>query len=120
MTAMLWLRGLFEHDYGVPPSAVKWRVGGIEQPDRADRMDVRIKADVDIKLIPSDACLNGMLEDGTIDVLISPRIPSSYRRGHPDVVRLFPNYKEEEKQYYARVGFVPIMHTVVIRRSLYE
>ena len=120
MTAMLWLRGLFEHDYGVPPSAVKWRVGGIEQPDRADRMDVRIKADVDVKLIPNDACLNGMLEEGTIDVLISPRVPSSYRQGHPDVVRLFPNYKEEEKRYYARTGFVPIMHTVVIRKSLYE
>jgi 4,5-dihydroxyphthalate decarboxylase len=120
MTAMLWLRGLFQHEYGVAPQAMKWRVGGIEEPDRADRMDVRINADVDIQLIPKDACLNSMLEEGKIDVLISPRIPSSYRKGHPDVTRLFPNYKEDEKQYYARNGFVPIMHTVVIRRSLYE
>jgi 4,5-dihydroxyphthalate decarboxylase len=120
MTAMLWLRGLFQHEYGVPPGAIKWRVGGIEEPDRADRMDVRIDADVDIQLIPKDACLNSMLEKGEIDVLISPRIPSAYRKKHPDVTRLFPNYKEDEREYYARTGFVPIMHTVVIRRSLYE
>jgi 4,5-dihydroxyphthalate decarboxylase len=120
MTAMLWLRGLFEHDYGVKPSDIKWRVGGIEEPDRADRMDVRINADVDIQLIPKTACLNGMLEAGDIDVLISPRIPSAYRKKHPDVTRLFSNYKDDEKAHYARTGLLPIMHTVVIRRSLYE
>jgi 4,5-dihydroxyphthalate decarboxylase len=120
MTAMLWLRGLFEHDYGVKPGDIKWRVGGIEEPDRADRMNVRVNADVDIQLIPKTACLNGMLEAGDIDVLISPRIPSSYRKKHPDVIRLFPNYKDDERAYYAKTGFVPIMHTVVIRRSLYD
>jgi 4,5-dihydroxyphthalate decarboxylase len=120
MTAMLWLRGLFEHDYGVKPGDIKWRVGGIEEPDRADRMNVRVNADVDIQLIPKMACLNGMLEAGDIDVLISPRIPSSYRKKHPDIARLFPNYKDDERAYYAKTGFVPIMHTVVIRRSLYD
>ena len=120
MTAMLWLRGLFQHEYGVMPNAIKWRVGGIEQPDRADRMDVRINADVDIQLIPAGASLNGMLEEGKIDVLISPRIPSCYRRRHPDIIRLFPDYKEDEKKYFAHAGFVPIMHTVVVRNSLYE
>jgi len=120
MTAMLWLRGMFEHDYGVKPGDIKWRVGGIEEPDRADRMNVRVNADVDIQLIPKTACLNGMLEAGDIDVLISPRIPSSYRKKHPDVIRLFPNYKDDERAHYAKTGFVPIMHTVVIRRSLYD
>lgn len=120
MTAMLWLRGLFEHEYGVKPSDIKWRVGGIEEPDRADRMDVRMRADVDIQLIPKTACLNGMLETGEIDVMISPRIPSSYRKKNPDITRLFPNYKDDERAYYEKTGFLPIMHTVVIRKSLYE
>lgn len=120
MTAMLWLRGLFEHEYGVKPQDIKWRVGGIEEPDRADRMDVRMKADVDIQLIPKTASLNGMLEAGEIDVLISPRVPSAYRKKNPDIVRLFPDYKNDERAYYQKAGFLPIMHTVVIRKSLYE
>ena len=120
MTAALWLRGLFEHDYGVPPSAMRWRTGGIEQPNRADRMNVQVNADVDIQSIPDGKSLNGMLEAGEIDAMMSPRIPSSYQNKHPDVLRLFPNYKEDERKYYERTGFVPIMHTVVIKRDLYE
>lgn len=120
MTAALWLRGLFEHEYGVPPHAMRWRTGGIEAPNRADRMEVKVNADVEIEPIPADKCLNGMLEAGEIDALIGPRIPSAYRKRHPNVTRLFPNYKEEERAYYARTGFVPIMHTVVIKRALYD
>ncbi len=120
MTAALWLRGLFEHDYGVPPGAMRWRTGGIEQPNRADRMEVQVDADVDIQMIADGKNLNGMLEAGEIDAMMSPRIPSSYRKRHPDVVRLFPNYKKDEQDYYARTGIVPIMHTVVIKRDLYE
>ncbi len=120
MTAALWLRGLFEHDYGVPPGAMRWRTGGIEQPNRADRMEVRVDADVEIQMIPDGKSLNGMLENGEIDAMMSPRIPSSYRRRHPDIARLFPNYKKDEQAYYARTRMVPIMHTVVIKRDLYE
>jgi 4,5-dihydroxyphthalate decarboxylase len=120
MTAALWLRGMFEHDYGVPPNAIRWRTGGIEEPNRADRMNVRVDADVDIAQIPDGKCLNGMLESGEIDALIGPRIPSSYRKKHPDVARLFPDYKNDELAYYKQTGFVPIMHTVVMKRALYE
>ena len=120
MTAALWLRGLFEHDYGVPPGALRWRVGGIEQPNRADRVDVAVDAKVEIEPIPRGKSLNGMLAAGEIDALMSPRIPSAYRTRHPDVARLFPDYHKEERAYYARTGFVPIMHTVVIKRPLYE
>jgi 4,5-dihydroxyphthalate decarboxylase len=117
MTAALWLRRLFEHDYGVLPGAMRWRVGGIEQPNRADRMNVTVNAQVEIEPIPQGKSLNGMLEAGEIDAMMSPRIPSTFRNKHPDVVRLFPNYHEDERAYYERIGFVPIMHTVVIKRA---
>ena len=32
MTAAVWIRAHLEHEYGVPPSAIRWQTGGLEDP----------------------------------------------------------------------------------------
>lgn len=38
----------------------------------------------------------------------------------PDIVRLFPDSRAVERNYYQRTGIHPIMHCIAIRRSVYE
>jgi 4,5-dihydroxyphthalate decarboxylase len=62
-----------------------------------------------------------MLRDGGIDAFYTARMPSTYKAGAKGPVRrLFEDYMEVEQAYYRKTRIFPIMHTVVIRREVYE
>ena len=119
MTAAVWLRGMFEHEYGVPPSAIHWVQAGEEHPGRKDRVDFEMPAGVTMESRP-DTTLNVMIENGEIDAMMSPRMPTCFLQGSPKVKRLFPNYRQVEMDYFKTTGLFPIMHVLVIKRSIYE
>jgi 4,5-dihydroxyphthalate decarboxylase len=120
ITANVWIRGLLQDEYGIHPREIHWRRGGIEEPGRGERAPIQLPADIDLKQIPGDRTLSGMLESGELDAMIGARAPSSFLRGAPHVGRLFPNYREVEEDYFRRTGIFPIMHVVGIRRELAE
>jgi 4,5-dihydroxyphthalate decarboxylase len=95
-------------------------VGGQEEPGRKERVELRLPPEIKVSPIADDKTLNGMLESGEIDALISARSPSCFVKKVPGIRRLFPNYKEVEVDYYKRTKIFPIMHVVVIRREIYE
>jgi 4,5-dihydroxyphthalate decarboxylase len=118
MTAAVWLRGLFQHEYGVKPEEIQWVQGGEEQPGRKDRVDFDLPRGIRLEVI-QDKTLNDMIESGAIDALMSPRMPSAFLRGSPRVGRLFPDYKRAEMDYFRRTKIFPIMHVIVIRADVY-
>ena len=114
MTAAVYMRGLLQHEYGVRPTDVAWTQG------RADRLGKKLPSDIRLTQAAPGVELGDMLERGELDFLMTANNPLSFRRGSPNVKRLFPNYMELEKDYYRRAKIYPIMHTVVIRREIYE
>lgn len=118
MTACVWLRGLLSDEYGIEPSEIAWRYGGIEAPGREDRVQLQPPPGVDLRPIESDETLNGVLAEGGIDALMAPRIPASY--WHGAVRRLLPDYQAEEQRYFERTGIFPPMHVLAIRTDVYE
>jgi 4,5-dihydroxyphthalate decarboxylase len=120
MTAGLWLRGIFQHEYGVRPQDAKWRSGGEEMPGREEKLKIKLPPDIDHAPIPSDKMLSQMLDAGEIDALFTTGAPSPFRKGSPNVKRLWDNYSEVEAEYYKKTKIYPIMHAVVIKRSFYK
>jgi 4,5-dihydroxyphthalate decarboxylase len=120
MTANVWIRGMFEDEYGVKPNDIKWRRGGLEEPGRQERTKIKLPDDVDYAAIPEHRTLSDMLAKGEIDALLSARAPSCLLDGAPHVGRMFPDYPAVEEAYFCKTRMFPIMHAVGIRRSLVE
>jgi 4,5-dihydroxyphthalate decarboxylase len=120
MTAPVWIRGILSDHYGVPVKSVTYFSGGEEEPNRPEKLKLDLPADIRVERIGAKQTLSAMLASGEIDALYTARMPSSFVKGDGKVKRLFENYVEVEKQYFRDTGIFPIMHTVAIRRELYE
>ena len=120
-TAAVWQRGALQHDYGVGPDKMEWFFGGYNEPEAwTDRVPITLPAEVRHHTISDKQCLDEMLDRGEIQALIGATPPNALRRGSPNVARLFPNYPEVEADYFRRTGIFPIMHTLVVKREIYE
>jgi len=114
MTAAVWTRGFLQHEYGVMPEHMNWVVGA------PVRSGVHIPERVRIEHIGIDRSLDAMLDGGELDALIGVTFPRSFVAGSRRVRRLFSDYRRVEEDYYRRTGIFPIMHTLVLKSSLFE
>ena len=121
MTAPVWIRGILSEHYGVPVDSVTYCTGGEEEPGRPEKIRLDLPPNIKVQPIGEAQTLSAMLASGEIDALYTARMPSTFslRRGAA-VQRLFANYKEVEQEYYRKTRIFPIMHTVAIRRDVYE
>jgi 4,5-dihydroxyphthalate decarboxylase len=120
ITAVVWMRAMMQHEYGVAPSEIHWRSGGQEQPGGHERTPLKPIEGVDLQPISADKTLVSMLREGELDALFAARAPSSFVNGEPHIARLFPNTRQAEQAYYDKTKLFPIMHLIGIRRTLAE
>ena len=120
MTAPAWIRGILQDEYKVPVDSVTYFTGGEEQPGRPEKLKLDLPPNIKVERIGPQQTLSAMLASGEIDALYTARMPSSFLTSGGKVKRLFENYVDVEKAYYRKTKIFPVMHTVVIRREVYE
>jgi len=118
LTAIVWARALLHDDYGVRPQDVTWVRGGINTPDRTEKIRLQLPPDVSLEDAPAGDTLSAMLDRGDIDGFIAPRPPGGAAASNPDVRWLFADPTAVAKDYYRRSGVFPIMHVMGVRAEL--
>jgi len=120
MTAAVFMRGLLKDEYDVDLSGVHWVEGAVNSAaPHGSPMVMPLTKPVSITANNSGRSLSELLAAGEIDAILGTTLPESMR-AHPEVQRLFPDFRTIEKDYYKRTRVFPIMHVVVIRRDVYE
>lgn len=114
MTALLFVRGFLQHEYGVMPQDIHWF------RRRSEHVAIDMPAGIRIDGIGKDQTLDDLLESGFLDAVAITAPPRAFLKGSPLVQRLFANCRTVEADYYRRTNIFPIMHMVVMRRAIYE
>jgi 4,5-dihydroxyphthalate decarboxylase len=121
MTAAVWIRGLLRNEYGVSLDSVQWIEGGVNEKGVAggEATSFRPAGNLTITHAGNEKMLSDMLAEGEIDALIGAITPNSLSTS-ANVVRLFPNYHDVERDYFLKTGIFPIMHALVLKEEVYR
>jgi 4,5-dihydroxyphthalate decarboxylase len=114
VTAGHWMRGILEHEYGVPHDSVEYFAELDEDVDFKPHPRLRITR------LPHSKSVETMLADGELDAVIHSSIIKPFSAKDPRVARLFPNFREEETRFFQKTGIFPIMHVLGIKREVVE
>jgi 4,5-dihydroxyphthalate decarboxylase len=120
MSAVMWVRGFLKDEFGIGAGDINWVQGGLQSSGRRDKFPLKLPDGFPLTSAPAGTTLSDMLAAGTLDAVISARRPPCFVDGHPQVRRLFPDYRAAEQDYFRRTGIFPIMHAVGIRSELHR
>jgi 4,5-dihydroxyphthalate decarboxylase len=112
VTAVHWLRGILEHEYGVPHKSVHWFA------ELDEDIDFPPPPDLKLTRLPHDKSVETMLAEGELDAVLHSSLIKPLLAGDKRVARLFPDYKEEEKAYFTKTGIFPIMHVMGLKEEV--
>jgi 4,5-dihydroxyphthalate decarboxylase len=118
-SAAVYMRGWMHNEMGVALADVNWYQAGANAPGREEKVELTLPPGVTLTRV-ADKSLSDLLAAHEIDCAIIARPPTCFLEGHPDVVRLFPDYVAMEEAAYARSKVWPIMHIIAMRRAIVE
>jgi len=113
-TAVLWMRGHIEHEYGVPLKSIEWFA------ELEDDVEVKLPASLKVTRLPPNKSVETMLAEGELDAVLHSDLIKPFTAKDTRVARLFSDHKKEEMAYFKKTGIFPIMHVLGLRQSLVE
>jgi 4,5-dihydroxyphthalate decarboxylase len=114
VSAIHWMRGILEHEYGVPHKSVHWFA------ELDEDVEFDLPPDLKVTRLPHEKSVETMLAEGELDAVIHSSLIKPMVKKDPRVARLFPNYKDEQIAYYRKTGIFPIMHVLGIKQEIVE
>ncbi|HEY6832681.1 MAG TPA: PhnD/SsuA/transferrin family substrate-binding protein [Pseudolabrys sp.] len=113
-SAILWMRGILQNEYGVPLNSIEW----VAELD--DDVEVQLPPDIKVRRLPDNQSVEAMLAEGELDAVFHSDLIKPFLAKDPRVGRLFPDPKAEEMAYFKKTGIFPIMHVLGIRQAVAE
>ncbi len=111
----IWYRHFLDY-MGVPPENIQWTIGEIDAA-YAKRNETYPAG---IAVPTPGRSLSDMLIEGELDAIYSPPRPARYHPVNGPIVRLVPEFRQVERQYFADTGVFPPQHIVVLQRAAWE
>ncbi len=118
-SAAVYMRGWLHNEVGVKLTDVHWYQAGANDAGRVEKVELNLPKGLKLTRV-SDRSLSEMLASGEIDCAIIARPPTCFLQGHPDVVRLFPDFMEMEEEYYRKTKVWPIMHIIAMQKHIVD
>lgn len=111
----IWYRHFLAYA-GVAPENVQWTIGEIDTA-YTTRHDIYPSG---VAAAPPGRSLSDMLLADELDAIYSPPRPARYHPITGPIVRLFPEFRGIERQYFADTGVFPPQHLIVLRSAVWE
>jgi 4,5-dihydroxyphthalate decarboxylase len=120
VTAMVWIRGMFEEQYGLAPDEVSYVNGGVDAPGAPPLRGAVPPPGTVVVDAPEGTTLTELLLEGEIAALYAIHTPEAYSPPRGAIRRLFTDAEQEERAYFAATGFFPVMHVLAVQRPVIE
>jgi 4,5-dihydroxyphthalate decarboxylase len=110
LTSSIWHRGTLQHEFDVDLASVDWITVTPERGTATFPPGVRVRH-------VAGSSMPELLAAGLADAVLTPRPDHPSSQG-PGIECLFADLAAAQRAYLARRGIFPIMHFIVMRRSL--
>lgn len=119
MTAALFMRGLLMDDLGFDHRSVIWVQAGQYSPGRLERESLSLPPDVRVERV-ADRTIDEMLYANEVQAALSPYRSRLFDLDDCPIRPYFADPRAAAEDWFRRTGILPIMHLVVVRKSIVE